>query len=107
MKNESEKKSLEKSKNVLEQKRKSVKQKICIKKDTHVYNNCYELRSRAINHIRAKIANIFGKQVAFQVIKSKLLKRDNYNTFKSSSGMHEHSQKGFHSTVPKKFFNRY
>ena len=21
-----------------------------IKKDTHVYNNCYELRSRAINH---------------------------------------------------------
>ena len=50
MKNESVKKSLEKSKNVLEQKRKTVKRKICIKKDTHVYNNCYELRSRAINH---------------------------------------------------------
>ena len=51
MKNESVKKSLEKSKNVLEEKRKTVKRKICIKKDTHVYNNCYELRSRAIkNH---------------------------------------------------------
>ena len=48
MMNESVKKSLEKSKNVLEEKRKIVKQKICIKK-THVYNNCYELRSRAIN----------------------------------------------------------
>ena len=47
MKNESAKKSLEKSKNVLEEKHKIVKQKICIKK-THVYNNCYELRSRAI-----------------------------------------------------------
>ena len=45
MMNESVKKSLEKSKNVLEEKRKIVKQKICIKKDTHVYNNCYELRS--------------------------------------------------------------
>ena len=32
MKNESDKKSLEKSKNVLEEKRKIVKQKICIKK---------------------------------------------------------------------------
>ena len=32
MKNESVKKSLEKSKNVLEEKRKMVKQKICIKK---------------------------------------------------------------------------
>ena len=48
MKNESVKKSLEKSKNVLEEKRKTVKRKICIKKDTHVYYNCYELRSRAI-----------------------------------------------------------
>ena len=47
MKNESVKKSLEKSKNVLEEKRKIVNRKICIKK-THVYNNCYELRSSAI-----------------------------------------------------------
>ena len=47
---ESVKKSLEKSKNVLEEKRKNVKQKICIKK--HVYNNCYELRSRSIYHTR-------------------------------------------------------
>ena len=44
------KKSLAKSKNALEEKRKMVKQKICITKDTHVYNNCYELRSRAINY---------------------------------------------------------
>ena len=50
MKNESVKKSLEKSKNVLEEKRKMFKQKICIKKDQHVYNNCYELRSRAIKN---------------------------------------------------------
>ena len=50
MKNESAKKSLEKSKNVLEEKRKTVKRKICIKKDTDLYNNCYELRSRAINY---------------------------------------------------------
>ena len=53
MENEIVKKSLEKSKNVLEEKRKNVKQKICIKKDTHVYNNCYELRSRAINNTYA------------------------------------------------------
>ena len=45
--NENVKKSLEKSKNVLEEKRKIVKRKICIKKDTQVYKNCYELRSRA------------------------------------------------------------
>ena len=50
MKNESVKKSLEKSKNVLEEKRKIARRKICLKKDTHVYNNCYELRSRAIKH---------------------------------------------------------
>ena len=42
MKNESVKKSLEKTKNVLEEKRKMVKRKTC-KKDQHVYNNCYEL----------------------------------------------------------------
>ena len=51
MKNESVKKSLEKSKNVLEEKRKMVKQKILHKKDQQVYNNCYELRSRAIKMI--------------------------------------------------------
>ena len=36
MKNESVKKSLEKSKNVLEEKRKTVKRKISIKKDTRL-----------------------------------------------------------------------
>ena len=50
MMNESVKKSLENSKNVLEEKSKIVKQKNCIKKNKHVYNNCYELRSRAIKH---------------------------------------------------------
>ena len=53
MKNESVKKSLEKSKNVLEEKRHMAKRKICIKK-TNVYNNCYELRSRAINNVMAR-----------------------------------------------------
>ena len=47
---ESVKKSLEKSTNVLEEKRKNVKQKKLHKKDTHVYNNCYEFRSRAIKN---------------------------------------------------------
>ena len=50
MKHETAKKSLEKSKNVLEEKRKIVRQKNFIKK-THVYNNCYELRSRAIKNV--------------------------------------------------------
>ena len=47
MQNESVKKSLKKSKNVLKEKRKIFNRKICIKK-TNVYNNYYELRSRAI-----------------------------------------------------------
>ena len=51
MKSESVKKSLEKSKNVLEEKRKIVQQKNCIQKDTHVYNNCYAHRSRAIKKL--------------------------------------------------------
>ena len=54
MKNESVKKSLEKSKNILEEKRKMVKRKNLHKKDQHVYNNCNELRSRAIN--RAQVS---------------------------------------------------
>ena len=48
MKNESVKKSIENSKNVLAEEQKMVKQKICIKKDQHVYNTCYELRSKLI-----------------------------------------------------------
>ena len=52
--NESVKKSLEKSKNVLEEKRNIVKRKICIKK-THVYDNCYELRLRAIKNLLSVI----------------------------------------------------
>ena len=47
MKNKSVKKSLEKSKNVLEEKRKNGQAKKLHKKDQHVYNNCYELLSRA------------------------------------------------------------
>ena len=46
MKNESVKKSLEKSWNVLEPKRKNGQ--ILHKKDQHDYNNCFKLRSIAI-----------------------------------------------------------
>ena len=49
MKNSSLKKSLKKSKNVLEQKRKT-RQKNCKETHTYVYNNCFKLRSRAINN---------------------------------------------------------
>ena len=48
MKNESVKRSLEKSKNVREEKNSQAKN--LHKKDQHVYNNCNELRSRAIKH---------------------------------------------------------
>ena len=48
MKNKSLKKSLAKSKNVLEEKLKNGRAKNLHKKDQHVYNNCYEFRSRAI-----------------------------------------------------------
>ena len=63
--NESVKKSLEKSKNVLEEKRKIVKRQICIKKDKHVYNNCYELRSRAIKNKMRNILSVSPFQVSF------------------------------------------
>ena len=56
MKNGSVQKSLKKSKNVLEEKRKMVKQKNLHKKDQHVYNNCYELRSRAIKKYTSRPA---------------------------------------------------
>ena len=76
MENESVKKSIAKSKNVLEEKRKIVKQKNCIKKDTHVYNNCYELRSRAINKqtLYAERLNItdFSWKNCFRSIKGSL-----------------------------------
>ena len=49
MKNESVKKSLEKSKRVLEEKRKkSSSKKFALKQEQHVFNNFYEFRSRAI-----------------------------------------------------------
>ena len=51
MKNESVKKSLEKSKNVLEEKRKIVKQKICIKK-THTFTII------AMNFVQEQLINI-------------------------------------------------
>ena len=50
MKTESVKKSLEKSKNVLEEKRKNGQAKILHKK-TNVYINWYDLRSGAIKNI--------------------------------------------------------
>ena len=49
MKNENVKESPERSKNVLEEKRKNGQTENLHKKDQHLYNNCYELRSRAIN----------------------------------------------------------
>ena len=52
MKNESRKKSREKSKNVLEEKLKNVQAKNFHRKDQYVYNNCYELRSRAIKNVK-------------------------------------------------------
>ena len=39
-----------KSNNVLEEKRKNGQEKICIKNDQQIYNNCYELRSGAIKN---------------------------------------------------------
>ena len=47
---ESVKRSLEKSKNVREEKSKNGQANNLHKKDQHVYNNCNELRSRAIKH---------------------------------------------------------
>ena len=63
MKNESEKKSLEKSKNVLEQERKSVKRKICIKKKTHTFTiiamNCVqEQLIIAMNFVQEQLITI-------------------------------------------------
>ena len=59
MKNESVKKSLENSKNVLEGTQ-NCQAKNLHKKDTQVYNNCYELRSRAINY---QISNAEGHKI--------------------------------------------
>ena len=61
MKNESVKKSLEESKNVLE-KRKMVKPKKLHKKDQHVYSNCYELRSKEIKR-KAPLSEYFQHAV--------------------------------------------
>ena len=47
------KRSLQKTKNVLEEKRKIVEQKFAFK-DQHVYNNCKELRSRAIKKLSSQ-----------------------------------------------------
>ena len=57
MKSESVKKSLEKSKNVLGEMRKNGRAKNLHKKDQHVYNNCYKLRSRAIKMVLSKVFN--------------------------------------------------
>ena len=57
---------------------KTVKRKFCIKKDTHVYYNCYELRSRAIkNKLRAK-NNHYNK--IFIDMKNNLLNKPSYHT---------------------------
>ena len=90
MKNESVKKSLEKSKNVLEEKRKIVKRTICIVynkytftfaclEKTHVYNKNYELRSRAIknqNADRCKLKSLDGNLAQNERYSTE--KRENY-----------------------------
>ena len=72
MKHERVKKSLEKSKNVLEEKRKNVERKICIK-ETHVYNNCYELRSRAINNCYELRSRAINKPREVKILPQKML----------------------------------
>ena len=51
MKDASVKKSLEKSNSFLEENRKNGQAKNLHKKDRQVYNNCYELCSRAIKNL--------------------------------------------------------
>ena len=55
MKNESVKKSLEKSKNVLEEKRKIIKQKICLKK-THTFTII------AMNFVQEQLIGLFTNE---------------------------------------------
>ena len=57
MKNENMKKSLDQSKNVLEEERENGQAKNLHKKDQHIYNNYYELRSRAINNNKSREKN--------------------------------------------------
>ena len=94
MMNESVKKSIEKSKNVLEEKRKTLKRKICIK-NTHVYNNCYEVRSRAIKKLYTKNPHLKPKVTETKKIKPLFFKlkfywfsvSSNFNGFKTVVSM--------------------
>ena len=105
--NESVKKSLEKSKNVLEEKRKMVKQKICLKKP-HVYNNCYELRSRAINKFRLSV--IKKPAVITQIVKQKYnkqkYKHEQYTKFSNiiKSTFKDHEKTALQSTNLYEYF---
>ena len=95
MKNESAKKSLEKSKNVLEEKRKMVKQKICIKKTNRFtiiavnfvqeqFKNmtCQQVSVESKNRSKSqesnKMRNLAG--VFFMIFKRKLNKMATYET---------------------------
>ena len=66
--NESLKNSLERPNNVVEEKRKNGQAKNLHKKDQHVYNNYYELRSGAINYIRHLQLVFFLLQLATPLI---------------------------------------
>ena len=76
MMNESVKKSIENSKNVLEEKRKIVQRKICIKKThtlTIIAMNCVQEQLITIKFITQKIANSKVYIVASQIIVPKKL----------------------------------
>ena len=64
------KKSLEKSKNVLEEKRKKGQAKNLHKKDQHAHNNCYELRSRAIKNQQSVRVTFIPLPVEINVLKT-------------------------------------
>ena len=65
------KKSLEKSKKILEEKRKNGQAKNLHKYDQRVYNNCDELRSRAIYQLETKKHRLCTKRL-FMEIKLKI-----------------------------------
>ena len=81
MKNESVAKSLEKSQNVLEEKRKKTVNKKMQKKDQHVDNNCYALGSRAIKQLR--ISYVTRQNFLTFTFRSK--RRINYYYFRKTS----------------------
>ena len=67
MMNEIVRKSFEKSKKCSRRKARSCQAKNLHKKDTNVYNNCYELRSRAIKNESYSMANKIFSVIYYQI----------------------------------------